>query len=258
MSIAIIGGTGIYDPKIFKELGRRIIKTPYGSSPEIAVGELLGNEILFLPRHGKGHALPPHRINYRANIYALKVLKAERIISTNSVGAVNKKLAPGNIVIPHDFIDFTRGREATFYDKEVVHIDVSEPYCPELRRVLAAAGEKVAGKVFSSAVYACMQGPRFETPAEIRMLHKLGCDVVGMTGVPEVALAREAEICYAAICTVTNFAAGIVKKKLTAAEVKEIVKKNQENLKKILVEAIRNIPEERECVCGSALKGARM
>ncbi len=258
MGIAVIGGTGIYDPKIFKELGRRIIKTPYGSSPEIAVGELLGNEILFLPRHGKNHALPPHKVNYRANIFALKMLKAERIISTNSVGAINKRLAPGNIVIPHDFIDFAKGRDSTFYDKEVVHIDVSEPYCPELRKALATASGKIAGKVFSSAVYACTQGPRFETPAEIRVLHKLGCDIVGMTGVPEVTLAREAEICYAAICTVTNFAAGIAKKKLTATEVKDIVKKNQENLKKILVETINNIPEERECGCKDALKGARM
>jgi len=257
MSIAIIGGTGIYDPKIFKEIGRRVIKTPYGA-PEIAVGELRGNEILFLPRHGKNHALPPHKVNYRANIFALKMLKAERIISTNSVGAINKKLAPGNIVIPHDFIDFAKGRDSTFYDKEAVHIDVSEPYCPELRKALATAGEKIAGKVFSSAVYACTQGPRFETPAEIRMLHKLGCDIVGMTGVPEATLAREAEICYAAICTVTNFAAGIAKKKLTAAEVKNIVRKNQENLKKILVEVINNIPEERECGCRNALKGARM
>ncbi|MFH1774104.1 MAG: S-methyl-5'-thioadenosine phosphorylase [Methanobacteriota archaeon] len=258
MGIAVIGGTGIYDPKIFKELGRRIIKTPYGSSPEIAVGELLGNEILFLPRHGKNHALPPHKVNYRANIFALKMLKAERIISTNSVGAINKRLAPGNIVIPHDFIDFAKGRDSTFYDKEVVHIDVSEPYCPELRKALATASGKIAGKVFSSAVYACTQGPRFETPAEIRVLHKLGCDIVGMTGVPEVTLAREAEICYAAICTVTNFAAGIAKKKLTATEVKDVVKKNQENLKKILVEVINNIPEERECGCKDALKGARM
>jgi 5'-methylthioadenosine phosphorylase len=258
MGIAVIGGTGIYDPKIFKELGRRIIKTPYGSSPEIAVGELLGNEILFLPRHGKNHALPPHKVNYRANIFALKMLKAERIISTNSVGAINKRLAPGNIVIPHDFIDFAKGRDSTFYDKEVVHIDVSEPYCPELRKALATASGKIAGKVFSSAVYACTQGPRFETPAEIRVLHKLGCDIVGMTGVPEVTLAREAEICYAAICTVTNFAAGIAKKKLTATEVKDVVKKNQENLKKILVETINNIPEERECGCKDALKGARM
>lgn len=258
MSIAVIGGTGLYDPKIFKELGRRIIKTPYGSSPEIVAGELLGNEIFFLPRHGKSHAMPPHRINYRANIYALKMLKVERIFSTNSAGAINKKLSLGNIVIPHDFVDLTKGREATFYDKEAVHIDVSEPYCPELRRVLAKAAENVAGKVFGSAVYACTQGPRFETPAEIRMLRKLGCDIVGMTGVPEVALAREVEICYAAICTVTNFAAGIAKKKLTATEVKNIVKKNQENLKKILVDAISNIPEERECGCSTALKGARI
>ncbi len=258
MSIAVIGGTGIYDPKIFKEIGGRIIKTPYGSSPEIVVGELRGNEILFLPRHEKIHAMPPHRINYRANIYALKMLKVERIFSTNSVGAINKKLAPGNIVIPHDFVDFTKGRDSTFYDKEVAHIDVSEPYCPELRRALARASEKVVGRVFSSAVYACTQGPRFETPAEIRMLHKLGCDIVGMTGVPEVVLAREVEICYAAICTVTNFAAGIAKKKLTAIEVRDVVKKNQENLKKILVEAISNIPEERECGCKHALKGAKL
>jgi 5'-methylthioadenosine phosphorylase len=160
-------------------------------------------------------------------------------------------------VVPFDFIDFTRGRDYTFYEEEVVHIDVSEPYCPEVRRALIQGADEY-GKVFSNAVYACTQGPRFETPSEIRMLSKLGCDIVGMTGYPEVVLAREQEICYASICTVTNYAAGISEKKLTATEVVEVVRENEEKIKKIIASAIEKIPKERKCGCSKALEGAKM
>lgn len=185
------------------------------------------------------------------------MLGVERIISTNSVGGITEALKPRDVVVPYDFIDFTKGRESTFYDEETVHVDVSEVYCPEIRKALIEASSK-RGKVFSNAVYACTQGPRFETPAEIRMLAKLGCDIVGMTGLPEAILAREQEICYASICTVTNYAAGIAKTKLTATEVKEIVQQNQEKLKQIIIEAIKKIPKERRCKCKHALEGARM
>lgn len=254
--LAVIGGTGLYDPKDLEGAGGRMVETPYGGV-EVIVGRLLGREVIFLPRHGKGHANPPHRVNYRANIYALKTLGAARVIATNAAGGVNPGLRPGDAVIPNDFIDLTRGRAGTFYDEEVVHIDLSAPYCPEVRGALLEAVKAVLGRA-PEGVYGCTDGPRFETPAEIRMLRTLGCDVVGMTGCPETALARELELCYASVCTVTNYAAGLGEEKLTATEVLEVVRRNEENLRKVLVGAIERIPEERSCGCGTALAGAKM
>jgi 5'-methylthioadenosine phosphorylase len=255
--IGIISGTGIYDPKNVDEIKSEAVKTPYGDVPEIKIVELCGRQVAFLPRHGKSHGIPPHKVNYRANVYALGEIGVDRIISINSVGSVNDSLAPGDVVIPHDFLDFTRGRESTFYDDRVVHIDVSNPYCPEIRSALIKAADAMT-KVFSNGVYACTQGPRFETPSEIRMIKTLGGDVVGMTGVPEVVLAREKEICYGSVCIVANFAAGIKEEKLTATEVTDIVKKNEETLRKIIADAIKEIPEHRECACGQALEGAEV
>ncbi len=257
MKIGLIGGTGIYDPEIFKEEERRQVKTPYGIS-DVSIGEFKGREVFFIARHGKGHAIPPHRVKYRANIYALKSLGVERIISTNSVGAINENLHPKDVVIPDDFIDFTKRRDLTFFDNETVHIDVFDPYCPEIRDALTKAADLTVKKVFKSAVYACTEGPRFETRAEIRMMRTLGCDIVGMVGIPEVVLAREQEICYASVCMVTNYACGILEEKLTVSEVMEIVKENQGNIKKIVTKAIEMVKEERDCECKNALKGARV
>jgi 5'-methylthioadenosine phosphorylase len=257
MRVALIGGTGVYDPRIFRGGEEKLVKTPYGGPVEVSIGKLEDIDVVFLPRHGKGHALPPHRVNYRANIYALKTLGVERIISTNSVGGSNPDFKPGDIAVPHDFIDFTKSRAGTFYDDEVVHVDVSIPYCNEARKALLEAARAV-GKVHDKAVYACTEGPRFETPAEIRMLRILGCDVVGMTGVPEATLAREGEMCYASICTVTNYAAGIAKEKLTATEVMDMVESNTERVKEVLTRAVLQLPKERNCLCGDALKGARV
>jgi 5'-methylthioadenosine phosphorylase len=160
-------------------------------------------------------------------------------------------------VVPHDFIDFTRTRRATFYDSEAVHVDMTKPYCEELREVLIRAGKR-AGGVKARGVYAATEGPRFETPAEIRMLSQLGCDIVGMTALPEAVLARELEMCYASIATVTNYAAGIKQEKLTATEVVEVVRRNEERLKKLILEAVRLVPRERNCPCASALEEARV
>lgn len=258
MRIAIIGGTGIYDPELFGEGEKKNVKTPYGTARDVTIGKLGEREIVFLPRHGKRHALPPHRINYRANISALKKLDVTRVFATNSVGGINPSLKPGDIVLPHDFADFTRSRCTTFYNDEVVHVDVGEPYCRELRAALDKAAKKTASMVHDRAVYACTEGPRFETPAEIRMLRSLACDIVGMTGMPEAVLARELEMCYASLCIVTNYAAGIAKEKLTASEVLEIVGENQEKIRRTLMEAVLQVPEKRRCSCKDALKGARV
>ncbi|WP_456475638.1 S-methyl-5'-thioadenosine phosphorylase [Candidatus Pyrohabitans sp.] len=256
--IAIIGGTGIYDPKVFREQERRVLETPYGKASPAFLGELSGRSVVFMPRHGVKHELPPHRVNYRANIYALKQLGVTRVIATNSVGGISPRLAPGNVVVPHDFIDFTRSRSSTFYDSEAVHVDMTLPYCPEMRSAIIEAAKGTLGEVEERGAYAATEGPRFETPAEIRMLSRLGCDIVGMTGMPEVVLARELEMCYASVCTVTNYAAGIKQEKLTATEVIEVVKQNEEKLKRLILEAVKLIPEERRCPCAHALEEARV
>jgi 5'-methylthioadenosine phosphorylase len=253
--IGIIGGTGIYEAKNAEEIRKDAVKTPYGETPEIKIVSFEGKEVAFLPRHGKSHNVPPHKINYRANIFALKEIGVKRIISTNSVGSMNETLSPGDVVVPRDFLDFTKGRKSTFYDDRVVHVDFSHPYCPEIRNALIKAAD-IKAKVFPTGVYACTQGPRFETPAEVKMIKNLGGDIVGMTGVPEVVLAREMEICYGSLCIVANFAAGIKEDKLTAIEVKDIVKKNEEMLGEIIARAVKGIPDVRECACGKALAGA--
>jgi len=254
--IAIIGGTGLYDPHVFSGKEERIM-TSYGAI-DVVMGSLDDKKVVFLARHGTNHSVPPHKVNYKANIIGLKGLGVERIIAINSVGSINDKLAPGDLIAPNDFIDLTRGRGSTFFDDEVVHVDLSNPYCPEVRSALLLAAEDARGKIFDGGVYACTQGPRFETPAEIRMLSTLGSDIVGMTGLPEAVLAREQELCYASICTVTNYAAGISKEKLTASEVKEVVEGGLEDLKKTIIKAIELMPGDRGCGCGEALSGARM
>lgn len=261
MRIAVIGGTGIYDPDIFGGGVKKGVDTPYGRVGDITLAALrssVNREVVFIPRHGTTHGTPPHRVNYRGNIYALKTLGVRRILATNSVGCISSSLKPGDVVLPDDFIDFTKTRKGTFYNEEAVHVDVSEPYCPELRESLVKAGKNIGITVRDGAVYACTEGPRFETPAEIRFLGKAGADLVGMTGLPEVTLARELEICYASICIVTNYAAGIATSKLTATEVQEIVAENQRKLREILAEVVRLVPDSRECACKDALKGAKV
>ncbi len=254
--IAVIGGTGLEELLEGPEEVR--IGTPYGLPPRIKVGEIAGRRVAILPRHGPGHEHPPHRVNYRANIWALRALGVERILATNTVGAINPEIRPGDLVVPHDIVDFTRSRAQTFYEgPEVVHIDVSEPFCPELRAILVQAARAKHGRVRDGAVLVVTEGPRFETPAEIRAFRVLGCDIVGMTAAPEAFLARELEMCYASLCLVSNMAAGL-QERLTATEVTELATRMQEVVRDIIVEAISRIPEERNCPCARALEGARL
>lgn len=250
--IAIIGGTGLEE--LFKDFKSSNIGTPYGFSHSILIGEIQNRKIAFLPRHGRKHDVPPHKINYRANIYALHKLGVERIIATNAVGAINLNFKPGDLVVPHDIIDFTKRRQLTFYDHApVTHIDFTEPYCPEIRMILVEKAKRVS-VVHDHAVYVCTEGPRFETPAEIKMFKILGCDVVGMTGVPEAVLARELGICYASLCFVSNMAAGIADK-LTYEEVLETSKAVMPKIRKIILEAIGSLPKNKSCQCSSSAKG---
>ncbi len=252
--LAVIGGTGIYEiVEMGDEVEKKIIKTPYGDSPEVSVFQLHQKEAVFMPRHSKGHAKPPHIVNYRANIWALKKLGVERIIATNAVGSLFESIKPGDFLIPHDFIDFTRMRKGTFYDDKTVHIDVTEPYCHELRDILISSGE-----VVGEGVYVCTEGPRFETKAEVEMFQKLGGTVVGMTGLPEAVLARELEMCYASVCTVSNFAASISPNKLTIDEVFEILEEKKEDLIKLIYNSILKIPSKSDCQCMNTLDGAEV
>ena len=255
VDIGIVGGTGL--EALLRDAEQIRVGTPYGLPPSISVGEINGKPVAFLPRHGVHHSIPPHRVNYRATIYALHEIGVERIVATNAVGAINPNFKPGDLVVPHDFIDFTRVRPTTFYDASpVTHVDLSQPYCPTIRSTLINSAKKY-DKLWEQAVLACTEGPRYETPAEIRMFKRLGCDIVGMTGAPEAILARELEMCYATTCFITNMAAGM-QKRLTADEVTKVAKRVVPVLEQILRETIENLPRERRCPCVNALREARL
>ena len=252
--IGIIGGTGVYEiVTMGDEIDTKVLKTPYGNSPKISIFKLHGKKVAFMSRHSKGHSKPPHMVNYRANVYAMKKLGVDRIIATNAVGSLEREIEPGDFVIPHDFIDFTKLRNGTFYDDRTVHIDVTDPYCSDLRKTICSSG-----KVIDGGVYVCTEGPRFETPAEIQMFRLLGGTVVGMTGLPEAVLARELEMCYASISTVSNYAASISPTNLTIDEVFEIMEKKKRDLLTLMDTAISKMPFERTCHCVGALKGAEI
>ncbi len=255
-NVAIIGGTGLEG--LLEKAEQIRIGTPYGIPPPIFIGEINGNPLAFLPRHGIHHSTPPHKVNYQANVYALHQIGVERIIATNAVGAINTKFKPSDLVVPHDLVDFTKLRQFTFYeDAPVTHIDVSQPYCPDLRRSLIDAAKEYVAQVWDRAVLACTEGPRYETPAEIEMFRRLGCDIVSMTAVPEATLARELETCYATLCFITNMAAGM-QKRLTASEVADVARERMPVIQQILREAIKNFPEDRSCPCARALEDARI
>ena len=240
VEIAIIGGSGF---ESLLECSHRIrVKTPYGYPPLISIGEFETHRIAFLPRHGYKHEFLPHKINYRANIYGLYKIGVKRIFATNAVGAIDPKLQIGDIIVPHDLVDFTKQRPLTFFDESLdAHIDFTEPYCNELRKALIQAAKKIGEPIHEHAVYACMEGPRYETAAEIRMLRLLGCDIVGMTGIPEAVLARELGICYASLCYVSNMAAG-VGGRISHQKITEVASTIRPKLSNLLMQAILYLP----------------
>jgi 5'-methylthioadenosine phosphorylase len=255
--VAIIGGTGF--EMLFQNGEKLSVETPYGNVSPLFTKEIENARVFFLPRHGSEHSIPPHKVNYRANIYALHKMGVKKILATNAVGAINPKFSPSDIVVPHDFVDFTKLRPATFYDQAfTVHVDLSEPYCPEIRQLLIRNTRKIGLSVWDRAVLVCTEGPRFETPAEIRMFKHLGCDIVGMTSFPEVVLARELEMCYATVCYVSNMAAGM-QDRLNADEVSKVSMQILPKVEQVLTETIRSLSSEYEakCSCGQALEGAR-
>jgi len=254
--VAIIGGSGI---RSILKGEQKLLGTPYGPTPNLTIGEIEGRPAIFLPRHGEAHSNPPHRVNYRANIWGLKSLRVERIIATNAVGAIDQGLTPGEIVLPTDLVDMTKSRAGTFYEgPPVTHIDVSQPYCPTEREVIAKSATAAGRSQPKDVVMACTEGPRYETPAEIKMLRTIGCHIVGMTGAPEAFLARELEMCYASVSFVSNMAAGL-QRTLSAREVEDKGRETSQVLNKILVGAVSKMPESRkDCPCGTALSQAQL
>jgi 5'-methylthioadenosine phosphorylase len=209
---AIIGGSGLAKLSALENPRRQVMRTPYGEpSGAMTFGRLAGAEVVFLARHGYGHTLAPHEINYRANVWALRELKVEGVISVATVGGIRPDLGPGTLVLPDQIVDYTHSRKSTFFEGSempVIHVDFTEPYTPALRSRLLAAAAACGEQLVDGGVYACSQGPRLETAAEIERIARDGGDMVGMTGMPEAALAREAELAYAAIGVVVNHAAG--------------------------------------------------
>jgi 5'-methylthioinosine phosphorylase len=212
IDLAVIGGSGLYQFPGLENVSRRAMETPYGpASGEVVVGDFAGKRLAFLARHGESHTLAPHRVNYRANLWALHALGARRVIGVNAVGGIRADMGPRVLVVPDQLIDYTHGRITSFCDAEGVevrHIDFSEPYTASLRRALLQAAEQAGIAVVDGGCYGATQGPRLETRAEIARMKRDGCDLVGMTGMPEAALARELELDYACLALVANFAAG--------------------------------------------------
>lgn len=212
MTLGIIGGTGLTRLANLEITHRKVVRTPYGEpSGALTFGRICAQDVVFLARHGYGHTIPPHRVNYRANLWALKEMGVDRVVSVATVGGIRPDLVPGTLVVPDQIIDYTHGREATFFvdeDKPVVHLDFTLPYCQTMRAALLAAAGRAGIALVDGGVYGAVQGPRLETAAEIERMARDGCDMVGMTGMPEAYLAHEIELCYAAVGAVVNFAAG--------------------------------------------------
>ena len=210
--LAIIGGTGLSKIPNLEIVHREVSHTPYGEpSAPLTHGRLAGRDILFLPRHGSSHSIPPHRVNYRANLWALRHAGVDTVLAVAAVGGITERMAPGMIVIPDQIIDYTYERDHTLYEADltqVTHIDFTYPYCESLRQQLLEAAHHSDINTVAGGTYGATQGPRLETAAEIRRLERDGCDLVGMTGMPEAALAREMELCYATCAVVSNWAAG--------------------------------------------------
>ncbi|KAB2935767.1 MAG: S-methyl-5'-thioinosine phosphorylase [Candidatus Contendobacter sp.] len=241
-SIAIIGGTGLTALDTLKITYRETLSTPYGepSSPVIR-GELGGRAVAFLARHGPRHTLPPHKINYRANLWALHRIGVKQVIAVAAVGGIRGDMAPGVLAFPDQLVDYTWGRHCTFFEdnlSHVTHVDFTEPYCGELRERLIQAARALNLDARESCTYAAAQGPRLETAAEIRRMERDGCDIVGMTGMPEAALARELDLCYAACAVVANRAAGKVPGAITMAEIERNLIEGMGKVKTLLARAV--------------------
>ncbi len=253
MAIGIIGGTGVYDPTWLHDVIEHVVDTPYGKTL-ILEGRIPheSSAVFFMNRHGLDHSVPPHLVNYRANLFGLRSLGVERVVATAAVGSLNPDYGPGTLVLPDQFLDFTKSRAHTFHQggpTGVVHTDMTEPYCPDMRTIFATTAVQQGMAVHQGGVYVATEGPRFESPAEIRAFRMLGGDVVGMTGLPEVVLARELGLCYNTLALVTNYAAGISPDVLTHQEVLDVMAAHVQHLRSLLLDTVPRLTESSPCSC---------
>jgi 5'-methylthioadenosine phosphorylase len=257
--VGVIGGSGLYEMEGLEEVQTISLNTPFGEpSDSFIVGRLEGMKIAFLPRHGRGHRISPSSLNFRANIYGMKMLGVQWIIGVSAVGSMKESIHPGDMVIPNQFIDRTMGRPNTFFSEGIVgHISFADPVCPVLSQILFQAGKEVGATVQKDGTYLCIEGPQFSTRAESRLYRTWGVDIIGMTNIPEAKLAREAEICYATIAFATDYdcwhqEAGDV----SIGEVLRILAQSTKIAKSAIRNAVKHLPEKRECICATALKYA--
>lgn len=240
--LAIIGGTGLTSIKDLKITKKEVVQSPFGApSGILQTGELFGTEVLFLPRHGVSHTIAPHKINYRANLWVLKQAGVDTIIAINAVGGIHADLMPGQLVIPDQIIDYTTTRTNTFFEeglKEVVHIDFTQPYCASLRNKILSCCSTHSIPVMQKGTYGATEGPRLETAQEVNRLDRDGCDIIGMTGMPEAALARELDICYACIAVVANQAAGRSDEEITMDMINKNLTSGIETVRNLLAKVI--------------------
>jgi 5'-methylthioadenosine phosphorylase len=257
--IGVIGGSGLYDMEGLTDKEELELDTPFGKpSDTITVGKLGETGIAFLPRHGQGHRLLPSEVPYRANIYALKSLEVEWLISVNAVGGLKLKFKPGHLVIPDQIIDRTYRRVNTFFGEGIVaHIPFADPFCPVLSGILFRAGQRLGADVHPRATYVAIEGPAFSTRAESRLYCSWDADIIGMTLSPEARLAREAEICYASIASVTDYDSWHDQAEPLAVDaILDILRKSVDTIKEIIKLAVTWLPDERKCDCVSAMKAA--
>jgi len=255
-TIGIIGGSGLYQMEGLSDIVERRVSTPYGpTSDAIVVGTLEGRRVAFLPRHARGHRILPTEVPFQANIYALKTLGVERIVSINAVGSLREHIAPMDIVIPDQLIDRTRQRASTFFGHGiVVHISFAEPFCRELRKAACDAATAAGATAHNGGTYVVMEGPQFSTRAESEMYRSWGADVVGMTALPEAKLAREAEMCYAAVAFVTDYDCWHPEhESVTAEMIVRNLLRGADTAKSVVRRIVRDLPAGRACRCGSAL-----
>lgn len=259
--IGVFGGSGFYE--FLTNVREVVVETPYGpASDKIALAEVAGKRVAFLPRHGKGHHLPPHKINYRANAFAMKQLGVTRLIGPCASGSLQPHVKPGDFVICDQFVNRTWGREDTFFEGPIVtHIGAADPYCPVMRSTAIAAARELGIPVHEKGTIVVIQGPRFSTRAESKEYHDRGWEVINMTQYPEVILARELEMCFLNISLITDYDVGLENdpsiEPVSAGSVTKVFRENNAKLKSLLLKVIADLPSDRDCFCGTALKTAR-
>jgi 5'-methylthioadenosine phosphorylase len=258
--LGVIGGSGFYS--FIDDVKTKSIETPYGKpSSDVALGKIHGKDVAFIARHGANHQFPPHKIPYKANIWAFKELGVTRIIAVSAVGSLKESIKPGEFILTDQFVAMTK-RDDTFYDEGTVHINVADPYCDELRTIISKELLKLNFPLHTKGTIVVIQGPRFSTKAESEYFRKQGWDIINMTQYPENVLAREQEICYANISLITDYDTGVKTnpniKPVDIQEILRVLKENNEKIRKVIFEIIPKIPKERKCFCATALDNAKV